>query len=137
MDNKSNIVAVTALVKNREWDKFLILKRNQDEIAYPWKWAFPGWKLEPWEVLMETLKREVLEEVWLEIENYKEYLWDFTFMRKDWHNVVWITFMVTAKNEDVILDKEFEWHEWIFPQELDKYDYIPWMDKEVKQAFSK
>lgn len=135
MDNKSNIVAISALIKNKEWDKFLIIKRSENEIAYPWKWAFPGGKLEPGESIIDTLKREVLEEVGLEIENSKEFIKDFTFMRKDWHNVVGLSFSVTALTYDVILPKDFEDFKWITENELKNFDYISWMDEEVRIAF--
>lgn len=137
MDNKSNIVAISALIKNKKWDKFLIIKRSANEIAYPWKWAFPGGKLEPGESIIDTLKREVLEEVGLEIENFKEFIKDFTFMRKDWHNVVGLSFAVISLSYDVKLLKDFEDFKWISIDELMNYDYIPWMDEEVRIAFKK
>jgi len=137
MDNKSNIVAISALIKNKKWDKFLIIKRSANEIAYPWKWAFPGGKLEPGESIIDTLKREVLEEVGLEIENFKEFIKDFTFMRKDWHNVVGLSFAVTALTYDVKLPKDFEDFKWINVNELKDYDCISWMEEEVKIAFEK
>src|SRR3989338_1731393 len=87
MDDKKHIVAVTAFIKNKSGNKFLIVKRNTNEIAYPGKWAFPGGKLEKGETLLKTLKREVLEEVGLEIDENKHYLKDYTFIRPDGHNV--------------------------------------------------
>jgi len=86
--DKKHVVAITAFIKNNTEDKFLIVKRSKNEIAYPSKWSFPGGKLEKGQSVMETLKREVLEEVGLEIEDYKYYLKDFTFLRPDGHNVI-------------------------------------------------
>lgn len=136
MDNKKHIIAVTAFIKNHVGDKFLIVKRSNNEIAFPGKWAFPGGKVEKGETILEALKREVLEEVGLEIEEYKEYLKDYTFVRPDGHNVIGICFIVMAKNDNVrISNKDFEEFSWVTPKELNDYDYITGMEEEVKLAF--
>ncbi len=137
MDNKKHIVAITAFIKNTAGDKFLIIKRNQDEIAFPGKWSFPGGKLEKGQTILETLKREVLEETGLEIEDYKEYLKDYTFIRPDEHSVVGICFIVKAKSEKVSISKDFEDFKWITPEELNNFDYISGMEEEVNLAFKK
>lgn len=135
MSKKLNIVAITALIKNHAKDKFLIIKRHKNEIAYPGKWAFPGGKVERGETVLETLKREVLEEVGLEIEDHKEFLMDFTFIRPDDINVVGFCFEVIAKTNDVKLADDFEDFKWITPEELSNYDYIEGINEEVKLAF--
>jgi len=135
MDNKKHIVAITALIKNKEGTKFLVVKRSKKEIAYPKKWSLPGGKLEKGEDVLETLKREVLEEVGLEIKDSKKYLKDFTFIRPDGYNVVGFSFEVTAKSENVNLSKDFEDYKWVSPEELMKLDYIPKIEGEVNIAF--
>ena len=137
MDSKKHIVAITAFIKNKKGDKFLIVKRSTSEIAYPGKWAFPGGKVEQGDSILDTLKREVQEEVGLDIENHKEYLYDFTFVRPDGHNVVGFCFSVKAKSEHVIISKDFEDFVWITPEEFAQYDHIPGMENEVKLAFKK
>jgi len=134
MSNKYHIVAINALIKNKE-GKFLIIKRNKNEIAYPDKWAFPGGKVERGQSIMDTLRREVLEEVGLEIEDYKKYLKDFTFIRPDGHNVVGFCFLVKAKLGKVTLSPDFDDFKWISPEELKKYDHIEGMEEEVRLAY--
>jgi len=136
MDHKKHIVAITALIKNAAGDKFLIVKRGAHEIAYPGKWAFPGGKVERGQTILETLKREVLEEVGLEIHDEKQYIYDFTFIRPDDHNVVGLCFSVNALSESVKLSSDFDDHKWITPDELAKYDHIQGMENEVKRAFN-
>ena len=136
MDDKKHIVAVTAFIKNNTGNKFLIVKRHENEIAYPGKWAFPGGKVEKGQTILETLKREVLEETGLEIEDYKYYLKDYTFARPDGHNVVGICFIVKSNSENVKISKDFEDFAWITPEDLKNFDYIPGMEEEVKLAFS-
>lgn len=135
MDDKKHIVAITALIKNQKGDKFLMLKRNKNEIAYPGKWALPGGKVEKGETIMDVLKREVTEETGLEIEDYKQFLGDYTFVRPDGHNVVGLTFAVKAKSDDVVMSSDFENYKWLTPQELKKIDYIKGTEKEVELAF--
>ncbi len=136
-DNKKHIVAITALIKNKSGDKFLIIKRNKNEIAYPSKWAYPGGKIEREESVMDALKREVLEEVGLDIENYKIFLKDYTFIRPDNHNVVGFCFLVKAKDDNVKLSDDFEDYRWISLEELDNFDHIEGMEEEANIAFEK
>lgn len=135
MDKKKHIVAITAVIKNKQGNKVLVAKRGANEVAYPGKWAFPGGKLEQGERIIDALKREVLEEVGLEIEDKKRFLEDFTFLRKDGHNVVGLCFEVFAKSEDVKLDKDFDEYKWVSLDELNELDCIPGMEKEVELAF--
>ena len=135
MENKKHIIAITALIKNKAKDKFLIIKRHKNEIAYPGKWAFPGGKVEKCQTVFETLKREVLEEVGLEINDYKKYLEDYTFVRPDGHNVVGFCFEVISKSEDVKISEDFDDYKWIKPEELNSFDYIKGMEEQVEVAF--
>jgi mutator protein MutT len=130
-----HIVAITALIKNKTGDKFLLIKRKPNEIAFGGKWVFPGGKAEREESILTTLKREVLEEVGLKIEDDKQYLKDFTFIRPDGHNVIGLCFLVQAKSEDITLHQDFTNFCWITPQELANYDHINGMEEEVQKAF--
>jgi len=135
VENKKHIIAVTAIIKNSLGDKFLIIKRSKDEIAFPGKWSFPGGKLEKGESIFQALKREVLEEVGLDIEDYKKYLKDFTFIKPDGHNVVGFNFLVRAINENVKLGFGFDEYKWIDPKEFNEFDHIEGMEEEVELAF--
>jgi len=135
MENKKHIVAVNALIKNKNKNKFLIVKRQKNEIAYPGKWAFPGGKVEKGQNVLEALKREVLEEVGLEIEDSRRFLNDFTFLRPDGHNVIGFVFEVIAKSDNVKLADEFDDFKWVSPEEFKDLDFIQGMDNEVNNAF--
>jgi nucleoside triphosphatase len=135
-DNQRHIIAITAFIRNKSGSRFLIVKRSHKEIAYPGKWAFPGGKVEKGSNILETLKREILEEVGIEIEDYKRYLKDYTFIRPDAYNVVGFCFEVIAKSEDVKISDDFEDFRWIRPDELKNFDSIPGMEQEVNIAFN-
>jgi 8-oxo-dGTP pyrophosphatase MutT (NUDIX family) len=136
MEGKKHIVAVNAFIKNKSGDKFLVLKRHDNEIAYPGKWAFPGGKLEKGSDILETLKREVLEEAGLEIEDSKRFINDFTFIRPDGHNVVGLLFEVMAKSDNVKISEDFTDFKWATPEEFFKLDFIERMENDVKLALN-
>ncbi|MDO8582257.1 MAG: NUDIX domain-containing protein [bacterium] len=135
MDKKLHIVAITAFIKDTSKDKFLVVKRSNHEIAYPGKWAFAGGKAERGETILTTLKREVLEEVGLEIQDSTRYLKDYTFIRPDDQNVIGFCFEVIAKSENVKIAKDFDEYRWVTREEFLKLDYIPGMEEEVNAAF--
>ncbi len=135
-DSKKHIVAITAVIKNESGDRILIAKRSANEIAFPGKWAFPGGKSEKGQTILETLKREVLEEVGLEIKDTKTFLKDFTFVRPDGHNVIGLCFLVTAKPGEIKIGKDFDEYAWVTAEELGNYDTITGMDEEVTLAFA-
>ncbi len=57
---KTSIV-LTGILKDN--DKYLIVKRNENDDLYPGAWEFPGGHLEKGELLKEGLKRELQEEI--------------------------------------------------------------------------
>lgn len=132
-DKKTHIVAITAVV--RYGNKFLILKRNPNEIAYPGKWTIPGGKVERGEWIMDVLKREVKEETGLDIEEGIKFLRDYTFIRPDGYNVIGFTFLVSAVNDNVKIDKDFEDFKWVLPEELEGYDCIEGIKEDAQKAF--
>ena len=63
------------IMKNNE-PYFLVIKRQ----AMRWKieWTAPKWKSEVWEQPLETAKREIFEETWID-ENDIEYKWELWY----------------------------------------------------------
>ena len=57
---KTSIV-LTGILKDGE--KYLVVKRNENDELYPGAWEFPGGHLENGETLKEGLKRELYEEI--------------------------------------------------------------------------
>lgn len=104
METKDNaqfhIVAVKAWVK--KGDKYLLARRGMNEVHMPGIWSIPGGKVdecgETVNILQDTLKREVLEEVGLEITDEIDLVFNNIFKRSDGASVVGLTFLCHWKS---------------------------------------
>ncbi len=93
--------------------KLLIIKRRLDDVHKPGVWEIPGGRLEFGEDPYKGIKREVQEEVGLEIEvhqplNVKHYV------REDQQTITMLVFLCKPINKQVKLSEEhvaFEWFE--------------------------
>ena len=54
-------IVLTGILKDK--NKYLVVKRNENDELYPGAWEFPGGHLEDGETLKEGLKRELKEEI--------------------------------------------------------------------------
>ncbi|MFC1613380.1 NUDIX hydrolase [Patescibacteria group bacterium] len=135
MNNKKlHIVAITAIIKHN--GKCLIIKRGENEIAFPGKWTLPGGKVEDKSSAIETLKRETLEEVGLQVDKIS-FLSDFEFTRPDELHVVGLSFLCSVKEINVTLEDGLSDYAWIEAEDLDKYDLIDGVKKDLRLAFIK
>lgn len=80
--NKSCVV----LIFNNNWEILLCMKKRW---FWAWKWNWPGWKVKNWENITETMKRELLEETWINAD-ISEFIhkWkiNFSFLNKsEWN----------------------------------------------------
>ena len=142
---------VANVVVYRESDKrCLVLKRDEREIAHPGKYGVPGGKLE-WEDLdiknptrmngdifdfenavEGLLKREVLEEAGIEIQDGFEYINSNAFIRPDETPVVLIKLAVKYKRGKIKLEKGgFVDYAWVNEKEVENYDCIKGVPEEI------
>lgn len=116
--------AVKGLLVNS--GKFLILKQKLNDGSH--KWDLPGGRIKFGETPLDTLKREVKEEVGIDVEIQKPVgMWYF-FRQNDGHQVVATTFLckpitniVKVGNEE---DENIVEHRWVTFEEFltDEYD---------------
>jgi 8-oxo-dGTP diphosphatase len=97
---KFHIVAVKAWVK--KGDKYLLARRGMNEVHMPGIWSIPGGKVdecgETVNTLQDTIKREVQEEVGIEITEEIDLVFNNTFKRSDGASVVGLTFLCHWKS---------------------------------------
>ena len=87
-----HVVFVEARI--RKWDHYLLTKRSSKDDQAAGKRAVPWGKADMElgnSIVENTLKREILEEVWVEIDNFK-FLWSDAFIRSSGHHVVGLSF---------------------------------------------
>jgi len=128
---KFHIVAVKAWVK--KGDRYLLARRSMEELHMPGAWSLPGGKVENDEdtidILQKTLKREIFEEVGLEITNEIELLFNNTFKRSDGSYVVGLTFFTHWKSGEAEPLEETSEVEWFTIEELLGMDDIEYFLK--------
>jgi len=129
-------VVITAIIVKD--GKFLIARRGLHKRVQPGMWSVPGGGMELddyinnpktlgdcWYFAIEkTLKREVMEEVGVEIDHVK-YLLDLAFFRPDGVPVVTLSFWCHWKSGEVCLNDESIDCKWVTLEEAKNYDLIP------------
>ncbi len=125
------ITVVTGIIQNK--DKFLIVKRKEKESIHGGLWVFPGGKVEDNEDIFNALKREIKEEVGLEISNERKQISEYEYERPDGEITVGICFSVKATNDEITLSDELEDFAWVNKEEFKKYKHIKELDEEIKK----
>lgn len=128
------ITVVTAIIKNKE-NKFLIVKRKENEDIHGGLWVFPGGKVEENEDIFTALKREIKEEVGLDILNERKQISEYEYERPNGEITFGSCFFVEAKNENVKLSSELEDFAWVTKEEFREYKHIKELDEEIEKVF--
>ena len=151
--NKLFYFVANAVVYRENDKRCLILKRDEREIAHPGKYGTPGGKLE-WENLdikkptrmngdifdfenavEALLKREVLEEAGIEIQDHFQYINSNAFIRPDETPVVLIKLAVKYKRGEVKPEKGgFTDYAWVNEKEVENYDCIKGIPEEIAKT---
>lgn len=104
------ILSVGAFIFNQSRE-LLIVKKSPEEQIDAGLWTIPGGKIYPQEHILVGLKREVLEEVGLEIESIKWIGEDVFQNRNSMFHAE--HFMCKTKNTSVVLEKKLTEYKWI------------------------
>ena len=142
--NQAHYVVVTGILVNSD-GKFLIAKRAEWEKAFPGKWTVPGGKLEVLEyalkqkdtsshwynVLENSLKREIKEEVGIEIKNIG-YVTSLVYIRPDTIPCLIISLWAEPKSEEIKLCPALTEYKWVDLDEAKNYDLIEGIYEELE-----
>ena len=113
-------VVVGGLIYQNE--KILICQRKE-EGDHPLKWEFPGGKLKDSENNKEALKRELKEELSIEVNEmifFDEYLYEYKKLSKN----LKLVFFQIFQFEGEILNKVHQQLKWIDISKLGDYDFL-------------
>tara|TARA_Y100001980_G_C14556128_1_gene346539 strand:- start:6073 stop:7056 length:984 start_codon:yes stop_codon:yes gene_type:complete len=118
--NRKILTVVAALIRN-ENNKVLIAKRNQFQ-PHPGKWEFPGGKLNVNESYEEGLKREIFEELNLEID-ITTVCGDITHLYEDYFIKLKLMNAKINNYSNIKLNVHDE-IEWVHEHQLSEYDWL-------------
>jgi 8-oxo-dGTP diphosphatase len=142
-------VVITAIIVKD--GKYLITRRSATKKRFPGMWTVPGGKLEPadyqnlpkdtkdywYNVLEQVLRREVREEVGLEIDNI-EYVTSLATIHADGAPSLVISCMADYKSGEVRLqESETDAFEWVSLEDAKGYELIDGIYDELAMADAK
>lgn len=121
---------ICATVVQNTQGQYLLCKAHPEYGVFPNQWAFPGGGMEENETLEEAVRREVREEVGLELESFKplEFTDDFRVKKlRDGSSIdvymVYLLFTAVAKDpENIRLNEEFVAYKWVNATDVLEYD---------------
>lgn len=143
--DKNQVHYVTATVILVREGKFLIAKRSEKEKAFPGQWTVPGGKLEVldyvlrekdtsvqwYNVLEDLAKREVLEEVGLDMKNI-EYVTSLVYIRPDNIPSLIISFWAEPVGDEIRLCSALTDYKWVTLEEAKNYNLIDGIYEELE-----
>lgn len=140
---KAHYLVVTGIIVKD--GKFLITKRAPTEKAFPNQWTVPGGKLElddyskrpkdtssHWYNIFEgLLKREIMEEVGLEISNIR-YLTSLSYIRSDSIPTIIVSLFADYSEGEIKLCSALTEYAWVTLEEAKNYDLIEGIYEELE-----
>jgi ubiquinone/menaquinone biosynthesis C-methylase UbiE/ADP-ribose pyrophosphatase YjhB (NUDIX family) len=120
-DINLHVVFVSAWI--RKGNKFLMSQRSSKDKQAPGIWALPGGKMDLEignDTIENTLRKEIREEVGLEIEEEIKYLSSESFIRSNGHHVVSPIFLVNYKSGKAKALEDQDAVKWMSLNEIDK-----------------
>ena len=136
--HKTHLILVNAVVIKD--GKILVSQRSFEETHQPGKWTVPGGKVERtkgnvWNVIEKTLKKEVMEETGIEIDDGVQLLTNNTFIRSTGQHVVALIFLCHwKKGEARPLDDTID-VKWISREGLKGMKFAPNVKTYINKAF--
>ena len=129
-------IIVVPLIRNRE-GKLLLCRKPPDRGVFPNQWGLPGGGIEPGERMEEALRREIREELGIEVEDiqrlhFKDGLENKLHPGRQDERVymIYLLFACRAVDDAIELNEEFIEYAWVSPPELEVYD----LNEETRQT---
>ncbi len=138
--NKTHLILVNAVVEKD--GKILVSQRSFEETHQPGSWTIPGGKVERtngdvWNIIEETLKKEVMEETGVEIADNAGLLTNNTFIRSTGQHVVALIFLCHWKSGEAKPLEDTIDAKWISEEELKGIEFAPNVSIYIQKGFDK
>lgn len=132
MQEKKQVEVVAAIIKNN--GRILCVQRGENKLPYiSKKYEFPGGKIEKGESKIETITREIKEELFMDISTEEEFI-TVQHEYPDFH-LTMHSFICSCENPEVQLTEHID-YKWLLSSELEGLDWaaadIPIVDKLIK-----
>lgn len=102
-------------------NQILCVQRSENKLNYiSQKWEFPGGKIEVGETRGETIKREISEELKMDI-NVKEEFITVSHQYPDFH-LTMHSFICSSENKELTLTEHID-YKWLDKKELNQLDW--------------
>ncbi len=115
---------VVGLVWNQNRE-LLFCKMPRNKGVFPYQWGFPGGGIEPNEKMTDALRRELKEELGIEIKDIKpaffkdgQYEKSFSDGSKREVYMIFLLFHCMALDENISLNEEFSEYKWVQENEI-------------------
>jgi len=133
--NKIIPVAIAIIHKN---DRFLLTERKgtdpDDDKKMGRVWHFPGGGIEFGEEIENTLKREIQEELGLDVSIEQQLPKIYSAIRPCWHGLL-IPFLCSIKGEEhIVLDHESFQSGWFSREEILKLHILPFVTEMLEET---
>lgn len=114
--------------------KLLICRRREDQ-AHPGKWEFPGGKAEPGEVPADALRRELGEELGIDLVRAREILrYQYAYPG---NRPILLVFFRVRDYRGVVETSQFAEARWEAPEALPAYDFLEGDGRIVRELASR
>jgi len=114
-------VVVAAIIERA--DRRILIGQRRKSDSSPLKWEFPGGKIEAGESPEDALRRELREELGVELTRSME-IGRVQHRYAECEEILEIRFFVAALDSVEIAPKTFEQTAWVLPRELGSYDFL-------------
>lgn len=119
---------VVGLVWNRRRE-LLLCRMHPERGVFPGQWGLPGGGIEPGERMVEALRRELREEIGVEVADVRpaffkdgEYLKSGADGTRRPVYMIFLLFHCTARSDDVSLNDELDDYRWVGEDDLGELD---------------
>jgi nucleoside triphosphatase len=142
LDSGANLAArviVVALIQNQRGE-YLLCKKPSDRGVFPGEWGLPGGGIEPGETLEQALRREVREELSLELHSIEPLFFSDAAYPKYYHDgtsrsiyMIFLLYRCMAALGTIQLNPEFEQAAWVAPGQFTSYS----LNRATVETFSR